>query len=170
MRHCVLFLLIMMSAGSLASSASGGDDKARIEELRKEITSKRAELAKLESELAKLEPLKQVDYLWPNEMKVNTFGAFGEVSQLKNGRLVYSLGTLKVAKVVDGKRMLITVVPGRGIIPLGEPIQILVNNFDTAEIVDGKIINPSPIFKVTGTETLDGKKYFAVEPYTPPKQ
>lgn len=164
-----------------STNTSTADDKEQIEKLRKESAELKAQLAAKEAELAKLDPVEMMQFLQITTLKPNTVGPFGSLTEAvirnnvvidKGGRLVQD--AIRVEKVLDGNRVIASVLVTRGREVVAAKEQLLITGFDTTGVADGKIINPSPVFRVIGTKMRDGKTYHHLEhwtqPYTPSKK
>ena len=142
--------------------------------LRREIESLKAQLKEKETELLKLEPAAQVktvevgDNLDVKNLTIGEAGRFW-------GPGFGSPSTVKVAEIIDeNKAILVIYGESNRVIGWG---WVLVRNFPTKGIADGKDLGGDAQFKVVGTETYQGKTekyqgktFYVVEPYTPKKK
>jgi hypothetical protein len=152
----VLTIAIVFAPISLA------DDKARIDELQKEIAELKTRLADKEQELGKLLPVENVKWLYPATMKTGTAGYFAHLRNINGQRSDAKTG-LKVERIIDANRMFCSVLDSSG--PL-----FMVVGYSQKDLVDGSVISDPPMFKVNGTEKTKSLTYFVVEPYTTPKK
>jgi hypothetical protein len=176
--------LLLAATFLLASGSARSDDKEKADKLRKEIAELRKQLSEKEAELAKLDPVKMVDYLWTNKMEPGDVGPFGSTFSVpetvktgqRTSRTYTTSARLRVVKVLDKESMIIAVLSDGGI---PDKVRVLVTNFDTTGIADGRILTatrekPSPVFRVLGTKKIEETTYAHVElwtlPYKPPKK
>lgn len=161
----------------LFAAVAQAADNPKVTRLKKEIATLKAQLAAKEAELAKLEPKPAappkaaVTYLAMNDLKKDQVGYFGYTTAavVRNNRLIapgtQSVGLLKVIQILDAKRALCGVVLERGVADQ----KVLVSGLDTSTLADGKVF-PSPLVKVLGNITIEGRTFAHVEVSAPEKK
>lgn len=156
--------ILAFAISFVTSGFAVGSDKEKADKLRKEIADLRSQLSAKEAELAMLDPVNVVDYLWTFKMKPGDAGTFGQV--VTRPKTEYAPARIRVEKVVDKLSMIISIIGESG----KDPVQVLVSDFDTTGVADGKTF-PSPTFRVLGTKKVGDRTYAHVEPWKiPPKK
>lgn len=160
---------LLLTCCLVSPSFQGADDKEKTEAIRKEIADLRERLAAKEAELAEMLPVKRVEYLTVNDLKPGTAGPFG--ANYAGPLITFSL---RIEDVLDKNRAIVTVMRPAARNRMGgydlESLspRVLISNFDTSGLSDGKIIK-SGIFRVLGTQKISNRTYAHVEPYLPKK-
>lgn len=156
-------LLVWCGLLVLASGIQA-DDREKAEKLRQEIGELRAQLASKEAQLASLQPVKMVEYLKLNDLKVNEAGMFSYNDPRFNSPTIVPL---KVLRIVDKERAILGVLDTRGRMA---DQKVLISRFKTADLAEGKVLETPLLVRVLGVEKLDGRTFAHVEPYSPPKK
>jgi len=155
MRTLLLALPLLLAL----TTPLAADDKADAAKVKKEIAATEARLAELKGLLAKIEgkggdgsptEFKNVGKFTPKTAEV---GYEGTIST-STGQAV---DAHEVHQVVDATTFVMDVVPGRP-----EQGKLLVVDFPTKGMADGKMINGERVWQVIGTRTLGRETLYVV--------
>lgn len=168
--------LLVTATGSACGQDKQAENKERATALRRQIAEAERLLRQLQDELAKVddefeEPKATDTLIYASNIKVGLVGQLGD--SVDRGRRVgnttisdpqHFAAVPMIREVIDENTVLIGA--GRG----ATAIKVILDDYPSKGLADGKLIEPAPTIRITGTRKHGGTTYYTAKVYVPKKK